>query len=90
MLFKLKKKLVSIIFQTGRFVIVCKPKYKNNCWPVTKVVIKALFCSLKKFEGCDKNLFILLRKSNLHSQQTNKLNVHQYLGASVEDTTLYM
>lgn len=28
---QIKKKLVSIIFQTGRFVTVYKPKYKENC-----------------------------------------------------------
>lgn len=57
--FELKKKLVSIIFQTGRFITVYKPKYKTNCLPIMKVVIKTWFCSSRNFEGCDKDFFIL-------------------------------
>lgn len=73
MLFKLKKKLVSIIFQTGRFITVYKPKYKNNGLPITKAVIKTLFCSSRDFEGYDKDFFILFfkKKQFTLSKQTS-------------------
>lgn len=48
MLFKLKKKLVSIIFQTGRFIIVYKAKVQKQL--------------LANYEGCDKTFFILFFK----------------------------
>lgn len=91
MLFKLKDKLVSIIFQTGRFTTVYKPKYKNNCLPIMKVVIKTLSCSSRNSEDCDKNFFILFFKEKQCTlSKQNKLKAQHYLGPSVEDTTFYI
>lgn len=59
MLFKVKKKLVSIIFQTGRFITLYKAKVQRQ-----------LFAN---YEGCDQTFSILFFKEKLFtlSKQTN-------------------